>query len=48
MHNNRLVRYEVREETSKDLLRTVWFTYYKTGRVSNIVLMDIGAGARTM
>ncbi|MCC6360020.1 MAG: RHS repeat-associated core domain-containing protein, partial [Phycisphaerales bacterium] len=39
--NNRLLKYEIRKDsTSGDLLRTVSYTYYKTGHASNITVKD--------
>jgi hypothetical protein len=46
--NNRLLRYEVRGGGPQGtLLRTVWYTYYKTGDVSNITLKDEYVEGRT-
>jgi len=41
-HHNRLLSYEVYDTrvTPADLLRTVRYTYYDTGQVSNITVAD--------
>ena len=40
--NNRLLKYEVFEDEVRT--RTVWYVYYDTGHVSNIIVKDEGEG----
>ena len=40
--NNRLLKYEVYEDEVRT--RTVWYVYYDTGHVSNIIVKDEGEG----